>query len=92
MTNRGGRTAAGLVWLLTLAGCSEGRWAHPTNTEEQAAQDWEVCKAEVLSGVEHQKETLAGGVNLSGCMKSKGYTYVEGEAPRDPGAKVTAPR
>jgi hypothetical protein len=92
VTNRGGRAAAGLVLLLTLVACNEGRWVHPTNTEEQAAQDWEICKAEVLSGVEHQKETLAGGVNFTGCMRSKGYTYVEDEAPRDPGANVAVPR
>lgn len=87
MTNMGGRAAAGLVLLLTLVACNEGRWVHPTNTEEQAAQDWEFCKAEVLSGVEHQKETLAGGVNFTGCMRSKGYTYVEVEAPRGPTAE-----
>jgi hypothetical protein len=35
----------------------------------------------VLSGQEHRKDTMAGGINLSGCMQSKGYTYVEGQAP-----------
>jgi hypothetical protein len=70
-----------LVLLLVLSGCAEGRWVHSTHGAEQAAQDWEICKAEVLSGQEHQKETMAGGINLSGCMKSKGYTYIEDRPP-----------
>jgi hypothetical protein len=82
----------GLVLALALVGCSEGRWVHPTSTEEQVAQDWEICKAEVLSGMEHQKETLAGGVNFTRCMRSKGYTYVEDDAPRGSTAESPAPR
>jgi hypothetical protein len=35
-----------------------------------------MCKAEILAGHE-QKGTMAGGINLSRCMQSKGYTYVE---------------
>lgn len=66
-----------LLLLLTLSACSEGRWVHPTNTEPQARRDWDLCKTEVLAGVEHQKDTMAGGINLSGCMHSKGYRYVE---------------
>jgi hypothetical protein len=36
----------------------------------------------VPAGVEHQKDTMAGGINLSGCMRSKGYRYVEEPPPR----------
>jgi hypothetical protein len=80
----------GLILSLTLAACSEGRWVHPIKTEAQAQQDWDSCKMEVLSGVEHQKETLAGGVNFTGCMRSKGYAYVEGDAPRGSTADTPA--
>ena len=66
-----------LLSLLLLSGCVEGRWVHPEHTADQTGQDWEDCKAEVLSGQEHNKETLAGGINLSGCMHGKGYSYVE---------------
>jgi hypothetical protein len=87
---------AGLVWCLVLSlalvACSEGRWVHSTKTEDQAQQDWDICKSEVLSGVEHQKEMLAGGVNVTGCMRSKGYTYVEDQTPRDPGANTAVSR
>jgi hypothetical protein len=37
----------------------------------------------VLSGQEHAKATMAGGINLSGCMKSKGYAYVDAQ-PQQP--------
>jgi hypothetical protein len=60
--------------------CAEGRWVHATKSEAEAQQDWEICKTEVLSGAEHRKETMAGGINLSGCMQSKGYTYTEEHA------------
>ena len=70
------------ILLLFLSGCVEGRWVHPENTADQTAQDWEHCKAEVLSGQEHNKETLAGGINLSGCMHGKGYAYVEDRRPQ----------
>ncbi len=73
-----------LVLVLVLSGCAEGRWVHPTKTEAQTREDWEVCKAEVLSGQEHRKDTMAGGINLSGCMQSKGYTYADAEPLRDP--------
>jgi hypothetical protein len=73
-------TGAMSVSILMLGGCSDGRWMHQTKTEVQAQQDWDLCKAEVLSGQEHRKDTMAGGINLSGCMQSKGYTYVEGQA------------
>lgn len=90
---RVGKIATGsLVLFLALVACSEGRWVHPTKTEAQAQQDWEICKSEVLSGVEHEKETLAGGVNFTGCMRSKGYTYVEDDAPRGSAAGAPAPR
>ena len=69
------------ILLLFLSGCVEGRWVHPENTADQTAQDWEHCKAEVLSGQEHNKETLAGGINLSGCMHAKGYRYLEDLRP-----------
>jgi len=70
------------ILLLFLSGCVEGRWVHPENTAEHTAQDWELCKAEVFSGQEHNKETLAGGINLSGCMHGKGYAYVEDRRPQ----------
>ncbi|MDR4495823.1 MAG: hypothetical protein AB7P17_09565 [Nitrospirales bacterium] len=73
-----GVSMSGCVLLvLGLSSCSEGRWVHPTHNESQALQDWNTCKAEVLAGTEFHKETLAGGINLSGCMHSKGYRYVE---------------
>jgi hypothetical protein len=70
----------GLVVCL-LPACAEGRWVHPTNTEAQAQQDWDLCKSEVLSGQEHDKAMMAGSINLSGCMRSKGYTYVKDQEP-----------
>jgi hypothetical protein len=78
--------------MLLLSGCAEGRWAHPTNTNPQTQQDWEICKAEVLSGQEHRKDTMAGGINLSGCMQSKGYSYVEEQPRQAPGSESPAPR
>jgi hypothetical protein len=84
--------AIGVSIMLLLSGCAEGRWAHPTNTDQQTQQDWEICKAEVLSGQEHRKDTMAGGVNLSGCMQSKGYSYVEEQPRRAPGSESPAPR
>lgn len=77
-----------VVILLLLSGCAEGRWIHPENTAEQTAQDWELCKAEVLSGQEHNKDTMAGGVNLSGCMHSKGYRFVEDLPPKPTGSQM----
>ncbi len=65
------------IIILLLSGCVEGRWVHSQHSAEQTSQDWEQCKAEVLSGQEHNKETLAGDINLSGCMHGKGYSYVE---------------
>jgi len=32
---------------------------------------------EVLSGAEHQKDTMAGSINLSGCTQAKGFRNVE---------------
>lgn len=80
------------VLILMLSACSEGRWMHQTKTEAQAQQDWDLCKAEVLSGQEHRKDTMAGGINLSGCMQSKGYTYVEGQAAPPSSADGSTPR
>jgi len=77
---------------LLVVGCAEGRWKHPNKTETQAQQDWEVCKSEVLSGAEHQKDTMAGGINLSGCMQSKGYSYVQDEQPRYASPDDSKPR
>ncbi|SLM50122.1 conserved protein of unknown function [Nitrospira japonica] len=77
---------------LLLVSCAEGRWAHPTKDEVQAQRDWEVCKAEVLAGTEHQKDTMAGSINLSGCMQSKGYRYVEDETPRSTGSTTPSSR
>lgn len=66
-----------LLVSLFLTACAEGRWTHPTKSETEAQRDWEICKAEVLAGREHQKDTMAGSANLFGCMRSKGYSYVE---------------
>lgn len=66
--------------LALLSACAEGRWVHAERTDVQMQDDWNHCKEEVLSGEEHKKDTLAGGINLSGCMHSKGYRYVEEEA------------
>ncbi|MBA5868510.1 MAG: hypothetical protein GDA68_00670 [Nitrospira sp. CR2.1] len=71
--------------LALLAGCAEGRWVQAGKTEAHTQEDWEECKAEVLSGQEHQKDTMAGGINLSGCMQAKGYRYVEGPAGQPTG-------
>ena len=68
--------AAGIL-LALLSACAEGRWMQEGKTEAHTQEDWEQCKAEVLSGQEHHKDTMAGGVNLSGCMHSKGYRYLE---------------
>ena len=73
-----------VILVLAISACSEGRWMHPVKTETQALQDWDVCKTEVLAGTEFQKDTLAGGINLSGCMHSKGYRYVEDQPPKPP--------
>lgn len=75
---------------LFLTACAEGRWVHSTKSDAEAQRDWEVCKAEVLAGQEHQKDTMAGGINLSGCMRSKGYQYAEDAPAVPPG--VSAPR
>lgn len=80
-----------LMLGLTLTACAEGVWVHPTRTSvEETQEDWETCKEEVLSGEEHGKNTLAGGINLSGCMQSKGYRYLEAPRPPDPGANTPA--
>jgi len=81
-----------LVVMVLLAGCAEGRWLHYDRTEAQAQHDWEICKAEVLSGAEHQKETMAGSINLSGCMQSKGYRYFEGQLVRHSNAETPTSR
>ena len=81
-----------MLMMLMLSACSEGRWMHPAKTEAQAQQDWDLCKTEVLSGQEHRKDTMAGTINLSGCMQSKGYTYVEGQAPPSSSADGSTPR
>lgn len=75
--------AVGLL-LALLAGCAEGRWVQFGKTEAHMQEDWEQCKTEVLSGQEHQKDTMAGGINLSGCMQTKGYRYVEEPAAPSP--------
>lgn len=75
--------------LALLAGCAEGRWVQAGKTEAHTQDDWEQCKSEVLSGQEHQKDTMAGGVNLSGCMHSKGYRYVEENPPKAGTAPAT---
>lgn len=67
---------AGLV-LVLLSACAEGRWIQAGKNEADTQEDWHQCKVEVLSGGEHRKDTMAGGINLSGCMQSKGYRYVE---------------
>jgi len=77
---------------LLLAACAEGRWEQAGKSEAHTQEDWDICKREVLSGQEHAKETLAGGINLSGCMQSKGYRYVEPELSAASGATVPALR
>lgn len=85
-----------LIWLGTgllialLSGCAEGRWVHADRSDIHMQEDWEQCKAEVLSGAEHVKETFAGGINLSGCMQSKGYRYVDTPPTQRPGAGTSA--
>lgn len=75
---------------LALTACAEGQWVHPTRTSMETQEDWETCKAEVLSGKEHGKSSLAGGINLSGCMQSKGYRYIEAPPPPDTGMVIPA--
>ena len=72
----------GGLLLALLAGCAEGRWVQAGKTDAHTQDDWEQCKADVLSGQEHQKDTMAGGINLSGCMQAKGYRYVDGQPPQ----------
>lgn len=86
------RSVALLSALLRLSACTEGRWTHPSKTEIQTQHDWDLCKTEVLSGVEHGKDTMAGSINLSGCMQSKGYTYVEDRPPGPPNPDSPAPK
>lgn len=81
-----------LLITLLLTACAEGRWTQAGESEAQSNADWETCKREVLSGQEHAKETMAGGINLSGCMQSKGYRYVEPESSAASGATVPALR
>lgn len=80
-----------LLISLLLTACAEGRWEQTGKSEAQSREDWEVCKREVLSGQEHAKATMAGGINLSGCMQSKGYRYVEQQPPPDPNAETPVP-
>jgi hypothetical protein len=79
--------AAGIL-LALLSACAEGRWMQEGKTEAHTQEDWEQCKAEVLSGQEHHKDTMAGGVNLSGCMQSKGYGYIEDLPPKPTGSQM----
>ncbi|MCC6141407.1 MAG: hypothetical protein IT389_12430 [Nitrospira sp.] len=80
-----------LVMLgLLLAACAEGRWEQAGKSEAHTQADWDTCKREVLSGQEHAKETLAGGINLSGCMQSKGYHYDDEQLPRSPSVDAPA--
>ena len=81
--------AAGIL-LALLSACAEGRWTQEGKTETHTQEDWEQCKAEVLSGQEHNKDTMAGGVNLSGCMHSKGYRYVDTPPTQRTGAGTSA--
>jgi hypothetical protein len=80
-----------LLITLLLTACAEGRWVHSVKTEAQSREDWEICKREVLSGQEHAKDTMAGGINLSGCMQSKGYRYIEQQPSQQPNADIPAP-
>ncbi|MBS0178304.1 MAG: hypothetical protein JSR20_06035 [Nitrospira sp.] len=75
--------------LALLSACAEGRWVQAERTDAQMQEDWEQCKTEVLAGEEHRKETMAGGINLSGCMQSKGYRYVEAHKPKAETAPAT---
>ncbi|HSE58110.1 MAG TPA: hypothetical protein VLA99_05350 [Nitrospiraceae bacterium] len=75
-------SALPLLVLLLLSACAEGRWVHPAKSAADVQTDRERCKAEVLAGQEHQKDTMAGGINFNGCMQSKGYRYVEEPASR----------
>lgn len=80
-----------LMLGLTLTACAEGQWVHPTRTSvKETQEDWDTCKTEVLSGEEHGKSTLAGGINLSGCMQSKGYQYIEAPPPPNPSTDIPA--
>ncbi|SPP65581.1 hypothetical protein [Nitrospira lenta] len=81
-----------LLIPLVLAACAEGRWVHATKTDAQSREDWEVCKSEVLLGQEHAKVSPAGGINLSGCMQSKGYRYAEQPPSQNPHADTRAPQ
>lgn len=73
--------------LSLLSACAEGRWVHTERSDVQMQEDWNRCKEEVLSGQEHNKDTMAGGVNLSGCMHSKGYRYLEDRPPKPTGSQ-----
>lgn len=77
------RMGIGLL-LLLLSACAEGQWVQADRTGAQMQDDWEQCKAEVLAGEEHRKDTLAGGINLSGCMQSKGYHYDDSSSSAAP--------
>lgn len=81
-----------VLFGLLLTACAEGRWEQAGKSEAQTQEDWDICKREVLSGQEHAKETLAGGINLSGCMQSKGYRYDDEPFPRSPSVDVPAVR
>lgn len=84
-------TVVVLVFVLLLTACAEGRWEQAGKSEAQSREDWEICKKEVLSGQEHAKDTMAGGINLSGCMQSKGYHYVEQQPSRNLNADTLVP-
>lgn len=85
-------TATVLLIALLVTACAEGRWGQAGKSEAQSREDWETCKREVLSGHEHAKETMAGGINLSGCMQSKGYRYIEQEPSQQSNTDIPAPQ
>jgi len=79
-----------LLITLLLVACAEGRWEQTGKSAAQSQEDWETCKSEVLSGQEHAKDTMAGGINLSGCMQSKGYRYADQQPSQHPNAAIPA--
>lgn len=85
-----------LIWIgiglliALLSACTDGRWIQADRTDAQSEEDWNRCKEEVLAGEEHRKDTLAGGINLSGCMHSKGYRYVDPPPTQRTGAGTSA--
>ncbi|GJL56020.1 MAG: hypothetical protein NPIRA02_31520 [Nitrospirales bacterium] len=85
-------TTSSLVLFLSIAACTEGRWVHPIKTEPQALEDWNTCKTEVLAGTEYEKNAMAGGINLTGCMRSKGYRYVDEQQANPPNNELHTPQ